>query len=210
MARAARFENCAGCLKRARNVGFLILCRAAASRVGGAEALVVVRDRILVGGRGRTGAGGADLLLVAVCGLAELEFQLVDLGEDLGVELFNQGGIAGEPAGIELLHLAGELLDLFLGGGVSGGGLAKLGELTGGLGEGALGVGGVGSRGGIGGGAGVVKAIVAGVEIAPDGGAGGTAGAVEAVSEIAGGSSVSIARWTRVGSSWAGLLRRPW
>ncbi len=77
------------------------------------EFAVILGNRVLVAGRDlrRVGvADGAALFFIEFA--AQLQLQRVHLADELLMHLFDQGGIAGETAGIQIAHLIDQGLQL--------------------------------------------------------------------------------------------------
>src|ERR1700687_1325865 len=95
------------------------------------EPAVIVRDGILVARRHCAGIAAAYLAGLFVVQLTpQLQLELVHVGEYLRVELFDKGGISGETAVIQALHLANQFLNLTLHFGVFPDSLAKLVQIA--------------------------------------------------------------------------------
>lgn len=78
-----------------------------------AEFAEVFSDRFGIAGRDGIADDGTDLTaLFFIEFAAQLDLQLLDVGEHFGAHLFEHGGIAREAGGIEPLHLADEFLNL--------------------------------------------------------------------------------------------------
>ena len=78
-----------------------------------AEAAVILGDGFLVALRDRFRVAAADLAGILVVELAaQLQFQLVHVGEHLGMKLLDERRIAREAARVEAFHFLNEFLDL--------------------------------------------------------------------------------------------------
>jgi len=74
--------------------------------VAAGEFAVVLGNRVLIAGGdpGRVGvADGATAVFIELA--AQLQFQRVHAADELLMHLFDQGGIAGETAGVQIAHL---------------------------------------------------------------------------------------------------------
>ncbi len=77
------------------------------------EFAVILGDRVLITGRDLGRVGIADRAAMFFIELAaQLQFQRVHLADELLMHLLNQGGIAGETAGIQIAHLIDQGLQL--------------------------------------------------------------------------------------------------
>jgi hypothetical protein len=133
-----------------------------------AQPPIVIGNRILISGWYLVGVAGPRLGRDAI--VLQLEFEPVHRAEDLPVHLFDHLGVAAKTAWIELLHLSGQLCDIFRSLWISGYHLPQLIQLTHTVPVAVFGVGGV-KR--IGGGLrllpGLAVTVVAGVDVVPDG-----------------------------------------
>jgi hypothetical protein len=99
---------------------------------------VILRDRILIARRDILRRGCSHLPGLRFVVVPKLQFQLVHIIQDFRVELFHHRRIARKPRWIEVLHLAGQVVDLFLGYGIALRELAQLIQLTHALVDGQL------------------------------------------------------------------------
>ena len=92
-----------------------------------AQTAVILGDGFLVALRHCFCVAAAHLAGILVVELApQLQLQLVNIGEHLGMQLLNERGIAGEAARVEAFHFLNEFLDLLGHLGIIAYGLAKL------------------------------------------------------------------------------------
>ena len=108
---------------------------------GFAEAAEIFGDGVLIAGRHRDWVGATNLAGLVTELSLHLQFEIVHLGEDLVVNLFEQRRIAGETLGIETLHFLDQTLQLALFFGIVLEGAEKLIQVADALAIGQLGIG---------------------------------------------------------------------